>query len=345
MKAVVIHAAGDLRVEEVADTPKPGPGEVRVAISHGGICGSDLHYYHHGGFGAVRLREPMALGHEVSGIVAEAGPQVHDLSAGDRVVINPSRPCDDCEYCRKGMRNQCLDMRFNGSAMRFPHEQGLFKASVTVPADLVVRLSPETDLALAAMSEPLAVCLNALRKAGSLVGKRVMVSGCGPIGCLSVVAAALAGASEIVAADIADEPLAVARRLGAGIALNLSAEPDALQPYFDGKGQVDVVFECSGAEAALASAIRAVRAGGTIVTVGLGGDLTVPVSLLVTKEIRMAGSFRFDAEFALAARLIDTGRVDLRPLLTSVLPVAQSIEAFELASDRSRAMKVQVKFG
>jgi L-idonate 5-dehydrogenase len=344
MKAVVIHAPHDLRVDEIAQAAPPGPGEVRIAISHGGICGSDLHYFHHGGFGTVRIREPMALGHEVSGIVAEVGSGVEGIAVGDKVAVNPSRPCGVCEYCRRDMRNQCLDMRFNGSAMRFPHEQGLFRAEVTVPAAQAVRLRPETDLALAAMSEPFAVCLHAIGKAGSLVGKRVLVSGCGPIGCLTIVAAGLAGASEIIATDIAAAPLAVAAAAGATETFDLGADPAALDRYREGKGQIDVVLECSGAAAALQAACGLVRPRGTIVAVGLGGDAPLPLSQMVAKEINMVGSFRFDEEFRIAADLIDRGRVDLRPLLTGVYPAEDANQAFAHASDKGRAMKVQLQF-
>lgn len=109
----------------------------------------------------------MALGHEISGVVAAVGPDVVGLAAGDKVAVNPSRPCGVCDYCRLGMTNQCLDMRFNGSAMRFPHEQGLFREELTIPARLANRLSAEADLSLTAMTEPLAVCLHAMRQAGT----------------------------------------------------------------------------------------------------------------------------------------------------------------------------------
>ncbi|MFV0333121.1 MAG: L-idonate 5-dehydrogenase [Tropicimonas sp.] len=345
MKAVVIHAPHDLRIEEIAPAPAPGPGEVRVAIARGGICGSDLHYYHEGGFGAVRIREPMALGHEVSGIVAGLGAGVRGLSVGDKVALNPSRPCGECEYCRRDMRNQCLDMRFNGSAMRMPHEQGLFRAEVTLPAGQAVRLSPETDLALAALCEPFAVCLHAVGQGGALLGRRVLISGSGPIGCLAVAAARLAGAAEIVVTDIAAPPLRIAAAMGATRCIDLSAEAAALEVEKTGKGRIDVVFECSGAAPALRTACEVVRPGGQVITVGLGSEPQFPLSLVVSKEIRLAGSFRFDHEFALAADLIDRGRVDLSPVLTGVFPMEDAIAAFDFASDKAKAMKVQLRFG
>ncbi len=183
MRAVVIHAPKDLRIDNYPDTV-PGPGEVRVKIANGGICGSDLHYYHHGGFGTVRIQQPMALGHEIAGVVAAVGDGVGHLKAGTRVAVNPSKPCGQCLHCREGMRNQCLDMRFMGSAMRNPHVQGGFREYVTVDAPQAVPIAERLSLAEAAMAEPLAVCLHAGKQAGPLLGKRVLITGCGPIGAL-----------------------------------------------------------------------------------------------------------------------------------------------------------------
>jgi L-idonate 5-dehydrogenase len=344
MKALVIHSAHDLRIEDRPDPAAPGPGEVRLRIRTGGICGSDLHYFHNGGFGTVRLQEPMILGHEVSGEVIAIGAGVQDLAPGDRVAINPSMPCDECRFCRAGMRNQCENIRFLGSAMRFPHMQGLFRQEINLPAEQAIRLQATTSLAEAACAEPLAVCLHAVKQAGEVSGKRVLVSGCGPIGCLTVVAARHAGADEVVAVDVAAAPLQIARALGAGTAHDLSANPQALAPDADGRGQFDLVFECSGNSRAMATALAVVRPGGTVIAVGLGADVPLPLGTLVTKEVTLRGTFRFDAEFAEAVALIDGGTVDLSPLITASLSMNEHAEAFALASDRSRAMKVQITF-
>lgn len=138
MKAIVIHTAKDLRVEECT-VEKPGPGEVEIRLAAGGICGSDLHYYNHGGFGTVRLKEPMILGHEVSGHVAALGEGVSDLAIGDLVAVSPSRPCGACDYCLKGLPNHCFQMRFYGSAMPFPHIQGAFRQRLVAKVSQCVR--------------------------------------------------------------------------------------------------------------------------------------------------------------------------------------------------------------
>lgn len=343
MRGVIIHAPKDLRIEEV-ETVQLGPCEVRVRIEAGGICGSDLHYYHHGGFGTVRLRQPMALGHEIAGTVDEIGSDVSRVQPGTRVAVNPSQPCDACRYCRAGQRNQCLDMRFMGSAMRFPHVQGGFRQSITVDEKQAIPIAPTMTMSEAAMAEPLAVCLHAARQAGSLSGAKVLVTGCGPIGTLSILAARHGGASEIVATDVSGYPLSLARRVGASRTINVAEDPQGLAPYTAEKGAFDVLVEASGNEAALRGALEAVRAGGIVVQLGLGGEMKLPINTIVTKELQLRGAFRFDEEFRLAVELMGEGAVDVKPLLTDTLPFERATEAFDLASDRARAMKVQLAF-
>jgi len=342
MQSIVIHAAHDLRIE---DTPgrAPGAGEVQVAITTGGICGSDLHYFNNGGFGTVRLREPMILGHEVSGHITALGPQVSGLRVGQLVAVSPSRPCHACGYCREGKLNHCENMRFYGSAMPFPHIQGAFRQELVADA---TQCAPADGLsgAEAAMAEPLAVCLHATRRAGAMLGKRVLVTGCGPIGVLCVLAARRAGAAEIVATDLADFTLAKARECGADRTLNAATEPDALAQYAAGKGYFDVLFECTGAAAALNSAIAALRPGAVIVQLGLGGDMNLPVQTITAKELQLRGSFRFHEEFFVGVELMQKGLIDVKPLITHSLPISEALAAFTLASDRTQAMKAQIEF-
>jgi L-idonate 5-dehydrogenase len=269
---------------------------------------------------------------------------VSHLSLGLRVAVNPSLPCGSCIHCREGMRNQCLDMRFMGSAMRMPHVQGGFREHVTVDASQAIPIADTLSLGEAAMAEPLAVCLHAGKQAGPLLGKRILVTGCGPIGALMVVVARYGGAAEIVVTDIADAPLAVAQKLGASRTVNSATETSELDPYRAGKGVFDVLFEASGNQAALRSALDLLRPGAIIVQLGLGGEMTLPVNTIVTKELQLRGTFRFDPEFELALRLMGEGLISIKPLITASLPFASAVEAFELASDRSKSMKVQLIF-
>jgi L-idonate 5-dehydrogenase len=269
MRAAVLHAAKDLRIEPVA-TPPLGPNQVEVRIEAGGICGSDLHYYYDGGFGTVRLKEPMILGHEIAGVVARVGAEVATVKAGMRIAVNPSRPCNACRYCAEGKQQHCLDMLFYGSAMRFPHVQGGFRDVLICDAAQAMPVPATMSAAQAAFAEPFAVCLHAVNRAGPLLGKRVLVTGAGPIGALTIIAARRAGAIEIAATDIADATLAVARKVGADATVNVS-EKDALARYEADKGHFDVMFECSGSARALAGGLAVVRPAGIIVQIGIAG--------------------------------------------------------------------------
>ena len=341
-QSIVIHAAHDLRVE-ARDVPAPGPGEVLIEMQAGGICGSDLHYYNHGGFGPIQLREPMVLGHEVSGKITGLGEGVQGLEIGQLVAVSPSRPCQSCTYCLRGQQNHCLNMRFYGSAMPFPHIQGAFQQQLVALASqcaIAEGLTPGQ----AAMAEPLAVCLHAIKQAGDLVGKTVLITGCGPIGCLSILAARRAGAAVIIATDLSDYTLGMAKTCGADQTLNTLTNSDALTPFHADKGQIDVHLECSGAAQALASGVVCLRPGGTLIQLGLGGDMTVPMQAMTAKEITLRGSFRFHSEFATSVEMMQTGLINVDPLITHSFDISQAGEAFETASDRSRAMKVQLTF-
>jgi L-idonate 5-dehydrogenase len=341
MKAAIIHAPHDLRVEEFAAIPM-GPDDVTIRVRAGGICGSDLHYFHQGGFGTIRIQEPMVLGHEVAGVVESVGANITHVRLGDIVAVNPSLPCGKCQYCLTGQSNHCLDMRFYGSAMRFPHVQGGFREVLVCEG---ARAVPTTmSVERAAFAEPLSVCLHAARQAGPLLGARVLITGAGPIGALCAMVARHSGAREVVATDLLDAPLAVMRQIGADLTINTRANPTGLEAFQANKGHFDVVFECSGAGPALSAALAVARPGAVIVQVGLGGEVTLPMNTLVAKEISLRGTFRFHEEFAWAVRFLESGALDVAPLLTEIVPLAEATRAFELASNRAVAMKVQLAF-
>ena len=343
MDALVIHAPGDLRVEDVA-TPPVGPGQLRVRVRAGGICGSDLHYFQHGGFGTVRLQEPMVLGHEVAGVIEEVGSAVTGFARGERIALSPSRPCGLCRFCQLGLQNHCLDMRYYGSAMRMPHVQGAFRKEIVAEASQAHRLADAVSDGEGAMAEPLAVALHAVNRAGPLLGRSVLVTGCGPIGALLIIAARRAGATRIVATDRVAQPLRSARKVGADETINVAEQPDALARFAAEKGAFDVLFEASGNEHALRGAFDAVRPRGIVVQVGLGGEMTLPVNTIVAKEFDLRGAFRFHEEFRTAIELINQGLVDLKPLVSATLSYRDAGRAFALAADRSRAMKVLLSF-
>ncbi|MCF3640269.1 L-idonate 5-dehydrogenase [Rhizobium sp. TRM95111] len=338
-----LYGKGDIRIER-DPVAALEDGQVLVRIGAGGICGSDLHYFQDGGFGPIRVREPIILGHEVAGTVEALGSAVAGLRVGQKVALNPSRPCHQCRYCRESLFQHCLNMRFYGSALRFPHEQGGFRDVIVADAAQCMPVGDHVTLGEAACAEPLAVCLHARSQTDDLAGSRVLVTGAGPIGLLCVAVVRLASAAEIVVTDLQDATLAVARRMGATRTINMLNEAEALESYNADKGTFDVAFECSAAAPAIKAAVLAVRPRGVIVQAGVAGDTAVPLNLLVGKEIAFRGTHRFHAEYAEAVRLIDSGAIDVKPLITHTLPLAEAAQAFAIAGDRSKAVKVQLAF-
>ncbi|WP_330353357.1 L-idonate 5-dehydrogenase [Streptomyces chartreusis] len=339
MLGCVIHGQGDLRVEELA-VPLPGPGQALVAVRYGGVCGSDLHYWRHGGVGDFRLREPMLLGHEVVGTVVAYGDGASGPLAGTAVAVHPATPCGRCPECVDGRRNVCRDTRYLGSAARFPHVQGGFAARVVVPADQLRPLPAGLGLRRAALAEPLSVALHAVRRAGDVAGRHVLVTGAGPIGCLVVAAAKAAGAASVTVTDLLPAALAYARAAGADTVVRADEPDDAGWP-----AEVDVAIEASGVAAGLDTCLRLVRRGGVVVQLGMlpPGQSPFAGNLVVSREIELRGAFRFDTEFDGALELLAVeGSFD--GLVSAVVPVRRAEEAFALAADRSRSCKVLLDF-
>jgi L-idonate 5-dehydrogenase len=343
MIACVIHRAKDLQIENRPE-PQPGEGEVIVRFGAGGICGSDLHYYHEGRVGNFELREPMVLGHELAGEVVQVGDGVSVVQPGQRVAVNPSRPCLHCGYCLSGQSNLCKNVRFHGSAARFPHVQGGFAELFSTSAKQCVPIPDNLSYPAAACAEPLAVTLHAVARAGSMLGRRVLVTGAGPIGILSVAAVRLAGAAEIVITDLFDEPLAVALHMGATDVVNVKTASAELDRFIQDGGYFDAAIEASGNIRGLENCIDAVRSGGRIVQVGIfsAGNPGVPVNKLIAKELELFGTFRFHEEFQWAVDVLASGRVNVDPILSAQFPFPDAVKAFALASDRRQAVKVSL---
>lgn len=343
--AAVLHGKNDLRVEPLSRQALAAD-EVRVSVAYGGICGSDMHYYHHGAVGDFALREPMVLGHEISGTVIEVGSAVTGIVVGQKAALNPSRACRSCEFCLAGRSNLCEQMRFLGSAARFPHVQGGFAQELVLRSDQVIPVPPEADLLKLSCAEPLSVALHAVRRAGNLLGKRVLVTGCGPIGLLTVRAAVMAGASEVVATDIQDAPLKVARQsMGAAATINVASEPQGLARFERaGRGYFEVALEASGAAVALNSLFPVIKRAGRIVQLGMlpRGGTGVPVNVLQSREIELVGSFRAHDEFALATDMIVTGAIDVSAIMSGTYSLSQAHAAFERAGDRSQVVKLHL---
>ena len=343
MKSIFIHSAMDLRIEDYP-VETISANQVEISLAIGGICGTDLHYYKHGGFGEIKLKEPMVLGHEVSGYISKIGSKVTNVSLGQLVSVSPSRPCNKCVFCLEGSQNQCLNMKFYGSAMPFPHIQGAFRETL-IAEDYQCIPADGLTTGEAAMAEPLAVCLHAINQAGNVFGKKVLITGSGPIGTLCVLAARRAGAAEIVVTDISDTALSYSSLVGADITINSLKNYSSLEDFQSGKGFFDVALECSGSASAIKDAIKCLKPKGTLVQLGLGGDIVMPLVAVTTKELNIKGSFRFHTEFQLAVQMMQKKLIDVAPLITHTIPFNDAQKGFEIGIDNhTNSMKVQIAF-
>lgn len=338
MLACRIHAKEDLRIEDFS-APEPGPGEVLLRLGAGGICGSDLHYYFEGRNGSFVVREPLIPGHEASATVAAIGEGVTRVKVGDKVAVSPSHACGRCDYCREGREHLCRNMRFLGSASLFPHVQGMFQEYFVMGERQCYPASGDVSLGELAFAEPLAVALHAINRGPQLLGKSVLITGAGAIGCLTVMAARLAGAASIAVTDVQDRPLAQAREVGADVTLRADRDAEGLATP-----QYDVCYEVSGNFAALKTCVAAAKRGGVVVQVGTLPHEPLPfvVNELMAKELDLRGAFRWGIEFDWAVSYLGSRKVDVRPLLTAQFSLPEAVQAFALAKDKSRSTKVQL---
>ena len=344
MRAAVLHGANTIRVESYSQ-PELKPGMVLLRVRRVGICGSDLHYFEHGYCGAFVPTQPFILGHEFTAEVAAVGDGVDTVKTGAHVTVNPARACGFCEYCKSGRGNLCRKTIMLGSASTTPPTDGALADFVTVRADQCHVLPAEMDDTIGVLLEPLAVALHAIKRAGVVSGKRVLVTGGGPVGLLTAMAVKTFGAVPVTVSDILATRRATARELGADATLDPSSNNLAEQVREISGDGFDVVFEASGARPALRQAFDLVRPGGTIVQIGTLGteDIPLPANQLMVREINFIGSMRYGNVFDEAIRLVAAGRIDLRPLVSGVLPLTEAAEAMRLAADKNTALKVQIE--
>ncbi|MEY2848499.1 MAG: hypothetical protein RI885_1164 [Actinomycetota bacterium] len=338
--AVVVHAIGDLRVEE-REVPAPAPDESLVRIAYGGICGSDLHYWTHGAAGESILRAPMVLGHEVVGTVLEPAADGTGPGAGSAVAVHPASPgIGDGSRYPADRPNLSPGCTYLGSAARWPHTEGAFASVVALPSRTLRALPPGLSLREAAVVEPASVAWHAVSRAGDVAGRRALVIGCGPIGALVVAVLRRAGAAEIVAVDLHEKPLHIATSVGATRAL-VATDTEAIAAV-----DADIVIESSGSWRGLASAVRGATRGGRVVMVGLlpSGEQPALLSLAITRELELVGSFRFTDEIDDVIAALADGSLETGPVVTDEFAASDALRAFELASDPSRSCKVLLRF-
>jgi L-idonate 5-dehydrogenase len=346
MEAAVLYGAKDIRVEKV-QVPELLPGMVLLKVKRVGICGSDLHYFEDGYCGDFVPSRPFILGHELTAeVVAINGNGANMPPIGARVTVNPARACGYCGYCKSGHENLCRNTIMMGSGSTTPPTDGAFAEFVTVRADQCYLLPTGMDDGLGAMIEPLAVGLHAIKQAGSVSGKKILVIGGGTIGLLAAVTAKAFGAVTVVVSDIVMERRLTALELGVDAVLN-PLDKDLKKQVRDIAGYgFDVILEASGAGVALRQAFDLVRPGAVIVQIGTLGveDIPIPANQVMVKEIHFIGSFRYGNVFDEAINLVNSGRIDLKPFITDVLSLHDISKAVLLASDKVNALKVQIQF-
>jgi L-idonate 5-dehydrogenase len=338
---LVVHRAGDARVEEVP-VARPQPDEALVEVVHGGICGSDLHYWRHGAAGLSVLAEPMLLGHEVAGVVRVPAADGSGPAAGTTVAVHPARPSagDGTVRYPSDRPNLSPAGTYLGSAAHRPHTQGAFVRFRPLATGMLRPLPDGLALRTAALAEPASVAWHAVARAGDVAGRRVLVVGAGPIGALVVSVLVRAGAAEVVVTDLHPEPLERVRALGATrtVAADRAAALDAVQ--------ADVAVESSGSAAGLSSAVRATARGGRVVLLGLlpPGPQPVDVATVIGRELDLVGSFRFNDEIDAVLAALADGSLRTDGVVTHELPLSRALEALEIAGDPRASGKVLLTF-
>ncbi|BCW06758.1 L-idonate 5-dehydrogenase [Arthrobacter sp. NtRootA1] len=337
--AVVAHGKGDLRIEDVA-LKAPAPDESIVQIAYGGICGSDLHYWLHGAAGESVLKAPMVLGHEIVGTVLQQAADGSGPLAGTAVAVHPATPAPGDARYPADRPNLSPGCTYLGSAARYPHTDGAFSRYANLPSRMLRALPETLDLRTAALVEPASVAWHAVARAGDVAGKTALVIGSGPIGALAVAVLKRAGASRIVAVDMHDKPLEIARAVGADTVLK-GDDAEAIAAV-----EADVVIESSGSHYGLASAIKGATRGGKVVMVGLlpSGPQPVFISLAITRELELLGSFRFNNEIDDVIAALADGSLFVDPVITHEYDLAHGLEAFDVARNSAQSGKVLLNF-
>jgi len=340
--ALVLHKIDDLRLEPFP-VSEPKDGEVLLEMQSVGICGSDVHYWKRGCIGDFIVRAPMVLGHESSGKVIKVGPNVKHLKEGDRVTIEPGVPCRRCDFCKTGRYNLCADIVF----LATPPVHGSIARYHTHAADFCFKLPDHVSYEEGAFCEPLSVGVHACRRAGVSIGAKVLITGAGPIGLVSMLAAKAMGADTIIMTDISQSRLDFAKQMGATyvvLAANDSQATAQLVIETLG-GMPNISIECSGAESSIQTTFYATVSGGVVVLVGLGRPLaSLPIVNAAIREIDVRGVFRYANCYPAALSLIASGRINVKPLITHRYTINESVQAFEMA-ESGQAIKVMIQCG
>ena len=327
MKVAVMEGIGKIGFTE-RDIPVPKDDEVLVKLEYVGICGSDLHYYESGAIGDYVVKPPFVLGHEPGGVVVEVGKNVSHLKVGDRVALEPGKTCGHCEFCKEGKYNLCPDVIFFAT----PPVDGVFQEYVAHEADLCFKLPDNVSTLEGALIEPLAVGFHAAIQGDAHLGQKAVVMGSGCIGLVSMMALKARGVSEVYVVDIMEKRLYKAMELGADGVIN-GAKEDVVSKVMEltgGKG-ADLVIETAGTEITTRQAISLTKKGSTIVLVGYSksGEMTLPMSLALDKELTFKTVFRYRNIYPMAIDAVAKGKVNLKGIVTDIFTLDQAQEAMD----------------
>ncbi len=327
MKVAVMLGIGKMGFEE-RDIPKVKENEVLVKLEYVGICGSDLHYYETGAIGDYVVEPPFVLGHEPGGTVVEVGENVKNLKVGDRVALEPGKTCGHCEFCKTGRYNLCPDVVFFAT----PPVDGVFQEYVAHEADLCFKLPDNVSTLEGALIEPLAVGFHAAIQGDAHLGQRAVVMGAGCIGLVSMMALKARGVSEVYVVDIMEKRLNKALELGATGVINGSKEDvlERVKELTNGAG-MDLVIETAGTEITTRQAIHMAKKGSNIVLVGYSksGEMTLPMSLVLDKELTFKTVFRYRHIYPMAIDAVATGKVNLKGIVTDVFELDEAQKAMD----------------
>jgi len=341
MKAALMMGPKNIVMGEM-DKPECGDDEVLVNIKHVGICGADQEFYQHGAIGAWVLSYPHVLGHEPAGIVAEIGKNVSHLSVGDTVAIEPGRPCFTCPTCFKGIYNLCPDMVF----MSVPGVPGAFREFVAWPGRMVHKVPSNMDTADACLAEPLAIGIHSVDQSGIKFGQSAAILGSGCIGLCVALALKARGISEVYITDVAPKRLEKAEELGVTAAIN-AAEEDVVESILaKSGGGVDVVYECSAAQAAIDQAIPLLNKGGMLTFIGMPSTptQTIDVNAIIFKEAFVSSNFRYRHDYPTAIAAIASGTAPISKVVSHRFPLEQLSEAIELnIADKNTVTKIVIE--
>ena len=327
MKTAVMLGIGEMGFEE-RDIPQVKDDEVLVKLEYVGICGSDLHYYETGAIGDYVVEPPFVLGHEPGGTVVEVGKNVTHLKAGDRVALEPGKTCGHCEFCKTGRYNLCPDVVFFAT----PPVDGVFQEYVAHEADLCFKLPNNVSTLEGALIEPLAVGFHAAIQGDAHLGQKAVVMGAGCIGLVSMMALKARGVSEVYVVDIMEKRLKKALELGADGVINGAEEnvEQKIRQITDGRG-VDLVIETAGTEITTRQAISIAKKGSNIVLVGYSksGEMTLPTSLVLDKELTFKTVFRYRHIYPMAIEAVSQGKVNLKGIVTDIFDLDDAQKAMD----------------